>query len=88
MQLYTKPVTGRQGFIVGRTVQVGEHSKIRGTVRAVSLPTALVGNRTTCVQAGDADFCLALQDIGGLRPEAGTTVEFVVHDLSMWDEAL
>ena len=40
------------------------------------------------VQVGDAEFFLALQDIGDLRPEIGTAVEFTVHDLSMWDDAL
>lgn len=62
--------------------------KVCGTVRDVWFPAEPVGNRITCVQVGDADFCLTLQDIGDLRPEIGATVEFIVHDLSMWDEAL
>jgi len=62
--------------------------KVRGTVRDVWFPSEPVGNRITCVQVGDAHFCLALQDIGDSRPEIGATVEFIVHDLSMWDEAL
>jgi hypothetical protein len=62
--------------------------KVRGTVRHVSFPSEPVGNRITYVQVGDAEFCLTLQDIGDLRTETGTTVEFVVHDLSMWDEAI
>lgn len=62
--------------------------KVRGIVRYVDFPSEPVGNRITAVQAGDAEFCLALKDIGELRPETGTAVEFIVHDLSMWDEAL
>lgn len=62
--------------------------KVRGTVRYVDFPSEPVGNRITTVEVGDAEFCLALQDIGDLRPEIGTAVEFIVHDLSMWDEAL
>ena len=62
--------------------------KVRGTVRHVSFPSEPVGNRITDVHVGGAEFCLTLQDIGDLRPETGTTVEFVVHDLSMWDEAI
>jgi hypothetical protein len=62
--------------------------KVRGTVRHVSFPSEPVGNRITYVQAGDAEFFLTLQDIGDLRPEMETTVEFIVHDLLMWDEAI
>jgi hypothetical protein len=62
--------------------------KVHGTVCHVSFPPEPVGNRITYVQAGDAEFFLTLQDIGDLRPETGTTVEFIVHDLSMWDEAI
>ena len=32
--------------------------KVRGTVRDVWFPSEPVGNRITCVQVGDADFCL------------------------------
>ena len=62
--------------------------KVRGIVRYLSLPSEPVGNQITYVQADEADFCLALKDIRDLRPAVGTTVEFIVHDLSMWDTAI
>lgn len=62
--------------------------RVRGTVRHVDFPSEPVGNRITYVQVCDAEFSLALQDIGDLRPEIGTAVEFTVRDVSMWDEAL
>lgn len=62
--------------------------KVRGIVRYLAFPSEPVGNRITYIQAGEADFCLALEDIGDLRPEVGTIVEFIVHDLSLWDYAI
>lgn len=62
--------------------------KVRGTVRHVSYPSEPAGNRITDVNVGDADFSLSLEDIGDLRPDIGTKIEFVVHDLSMWDESI
>lgn len=61
---------------------------VRGIVRYLSFPSEQAGNRITYVQAGDAVFCLALEDLRDFRPEVGTTVEFIVHDLSMWDQAI
>lgn len=62
--------------------------QVRGIVRFLLFPAEPVGNRITYIQAGEADFCLALKDIGDLRPEVGTIVEFIVHDLSLWDYAI
>lgn len=62
--------------------------EVRGTVRHVWYPSEPAGNRITEVNVGDADFSLSLEDIGHFRPDIGTKVEFVVHDLSMWDESI
>jgi hypothetical protein len=61
---------------------------VRGVVCSVAHPSQPAGNRVTYVAVADAQFCLSLQDIGDLRPEVGTAVDFIVHDLSLWDEAI
>jgi hypothetical protein len=37
---------------------------------------------------GDAFFALALDEIEQLHPEIGDAVTFIVHGLSLWDEAI
>lgn len=62
--------------------------KVRGIVRFVSPPSEPAGNWDIYVQVGGADFVLPLQNPAILRPDVGAEVEFVVHDLSLWDESL
>lgn len=59
-----------------------------GIVTDVVLASEPAGNRFTYVRAGEAYFCLSLEEIGDCRPERGSAVEFIVHDVSLWDEAI
>ena len=40
------------------------------------------------IAVGDATFALTLEEMGGVAPSIGTMVEFVAHEVSMWDEAI
>jgi hypothetical protein len=62
--------------------------KVRGIVRHVPSPSEPPFNRTTWVSVGKANFELDAEETGGRRLAIGSGVEFVVHDLSMWDEEL
>lgn len=62
--------------------------KVHGIVRHVTFPSAPPGNRITWVHVGKADFVLSVEDTRRWRPAVGSGVEFIVHDLSMWDVAL
>ncbi|QYF91767.1 hypothetical protein KY495_13265 [Massilia sp. PAMC28688] len=61
--------------------------EVQGVVEIVSHPSGPAGNRVTYVEACGVLFTLELSDMGLFRPEVGTCVEFVVHDMSLWDEA-
>jgi hypothetical protein len=61
---------------------------VRGIVHAVMDCSEPPGNRITYAAVGDAIFTLTLDDTGGLRPNEGTAVEFIAHDISLWDDAI
>jgi hypothetical protein len=48
----------------------------------------LAGNRITYAAVGDAIFTLTLADTCGLKPNEGTVVEFIAHDISLWDDEI
>lgn len=61
---------------------------VNGEVTMVVNHAEPPGNRTTYIVAGDAGFALSLADIGELRLVESDVVEFNVHGLSLWDEAI
>jgi hypothetical protein len=61
--------------------------KVIGPVSFLS-KTASQDIQGVYVAVGDASFALTLEEMGGVLPSIGTMVEFVVHDVSMWDEVI
>jgi hypothetical protein len=59
-----------------------------GAIHAVMDCSEPVGNRITYVAVGDAIFTLTLADTRGLKPNEGTVVDFIVHDISLWDDEI
>lgn len=62
--------------------------KVRGIVHHVAFHSEPPGNHLTYVNVLEAVFMLGAEDTGAFRPAIGSGVEFIAHDLSMWDEAL
>jgi hypothetical protein len=62
--------------------------RVHGIVSYVLTTTEPIFNAFSDVTAGDAIFSLSLNDTGGLRLDVGTSVTFIVHGLSFWDEAI
>lgn len=65
-----------------------EISQVCGILSSIEYFSEPANNQYTNVVAGDALFGLALRDIGALRPAIGAAVKFVVHDVTLWDEAI
>ena len=61
---------------------------VRGVVHAVMDCSEPPGNCITYVAVGDAIFTLTLDDSGGVKPNEGTVVEFIAHDISLWDDEI
>lgn len=59
-----------------------------GTIHAVMDCSEPAGSRITYVAVGDAIFTLTLADTGGLKPNEGSVVEFIAHDISLWDDEI
>ncbi|MEN9866574.1 MAG: hypothetical protein RL748_2164 [Pseudomonadota bacterium] len=59
-----------------------------GAIHAVMDCSELAGNRITYAAVGDAIFTLTLADTCGLKPNEGTVVEFIAHDISLWDDEI
>ena len=59
---------------------------VQGVVSSVVTATEPIGNQFTYVDAGDAIFTLSLNDTGGIRPDVGACVAFIVKGISFWDE--
>ena len=62
--------------------------QVSGVVCLVVHPSEPPGNRITHVEAAGALFVLDLKDIGDDRPEAGACVEFIAHDVALWDDVI
>ena len=62
--------------------------RVHGTVSFHITTSQPIANPSSIITAGDAIFSLSLNDMGGVRLDVGTSVSFIVHDLSFWDEAL
>jgi hypothetical protein len=62
--------------------------RVHGTVSFYITTIESIANPSIKITAGEAIFILSLNDMGGVRLDVGTSVSFIVHDLSFWDEAL
>ncbi len=78
--------TVRQHYVTPLSEAFSYH--VCGEVRTIVHHAEPSGNQVTYIVAGDAEFALSLADLGGLRPNQGDTVEFDIHGLSLWDEAI
>lgn len=62
-----------------------------GSFRVVGTIESQSGDRGaqgfSFIMAGEACFCLSEEEMGGLWPEPGSTVSFIAHDVTLWDEA-
>jgi hypothetical protein len=61
---------------------------VAGTVSSVVPLEEPTGEAIVSVSAGDATFTLTIAELRGIKPALGTHLSFLVHDLSLWDEAL
>ncbi len=62
--------------------------KVCGVISSVMALTDPIGGQFTFVAVNDALFTLTNNDMSNLRPDVGTSVAFIVHDMSFWDEAI
>ena len=61
---------------------------VRGEVKVSPHHSGPKENALVYILAGDADFMLSAADIGNATLSDGGIVEFDVHGLSLWDEAI
>ena len=62
--------------------------RICGIVASVAVAQSNDGQTLVNVSVGDAYFYLTDADTAGISVSVGAHVEFVVHELCLWDEAL
>ncbi|MFZ2990444.1 hypothetical protein [Ideonella sp.] len=62
--------------------------RVSGTVSSMVPLRVPPGEAIVSVTAGDATFALTIAELAGIRPAPGIHLSFLVHDLSLWDEAL
>jgi len=62
--------------------------RICGVVASVAVAQSNGGQTLINVSVGDAYFYLTDTDTGGVSVAVGTHVEFVAHEVCLWDEAL